>query len=105
MRLSHLPAICGDYRFFREKESFRNGIVKIAATKISAGVSTGIGDHEGKYKGKEIDDAGDEQFEIADDRSFAQMYRDIEEEGCSLSSMTISMYRKICVTNRHLAQG
>ena len=65
----------------REKESFRNGIVKIAATKISAGVSTGIGDHEGKYKGKEIDDAGDEQFEIADDRSFAQMYRDIEEEG------------------------
>ncbi len=36
---------------------------------------------KGKYKGKEIDDAGDEQFEIADDRSFAQMYRDIEEEG------------------------
>ncbi|SCK02529.1 2-iminoacetate synthase [uncultured Eubacterium sp.] len=65
----------------RENESFRNGIVKIAATKISAGVSTGIGDHEGKYEGKEIDDAGDEQFEIADGRSFAQMYNDIEEEG------------------------
>ncbi len=29
----------------RESESFRNGIVKIAATKVSAGVSTGIGDH------------------------------------------------------------
>ena len=30
----------------RESASFRNGIVKIAATKVSAGVSTGIGDHE-----------------------------------------------------------
>ncbi len=65
----------------RESESFRNGIVKIAATKISAGVSTGIGDHEEKYEGKEVDDAGDEQFEIADDRSFVQMYKDIEGEG------------------------
>ena len=65
----------------RENESFRNGIVKIAATKISAGVSTGIGDHEEKYEGKEVDDAGDEQFEIADDRSFSQMYSDIEGEG------------------------
>ncbi len=52
MRLSHLPAICGDYRFFQRKESFRNGIVKIAATKISAGVSTGIGDHEGQIQRK-----------------------------------------------------
>ena len=65
----------------REEESFRNGIVKIAATKISAGVSTGIGDHESKYEGKDAEDTGDEQFEIADDRSFEQMYRDIEEEG------------------------
>ena len=29
----------------RESKSFRDGIVKIAATKVSAGVSTGIGDH------------------------------------------------------------
>lgn len=65
----------------REEENFRNGIVKIAATKISAGVSTGIGDHESKYQGKDAEDTGDEQFEIADDRSFEQMYRDIEEEG------------------------
>lgn len=65
----------------REEENFRNGIVKIAATKISAGVSTGIGDHESKYEGKDAEDTGDEQFEIADDRSFEQMYRDIEEEG------------------------
>lgn len=37
----------------RESESFRNGIVKIAATKVSAGVSTGVGDHEKKYANKE----------------------------------------------------
>ncbi len=35
----------------RESAQFRNGIVKIAATKVSAGVSTGIGDHETKYSG------------------------------------------------------
>ena len=65
----------------REEEHFRDGIVKIAATKISAGVSTGIGDHESKYEGKEGEDTGDEQFEIADDRSFDQMYGDMEKEG------------------------
>ena len=66
----------------RESESFRNGIVKIAATKVSAGVSTGIGDHESKYSGKEDDTAkGDEQFEIDDDRSFEAMYKDMSGEG------------------------
>ena len=66
----------------RESESFRNGIVKIAATKVSAGVSTGIGDHESKYTGKESgSQEGDEQFEINDDRSFEKMYKDIESEG------------------------
>ncbi len=65
----------------RESESFRNGIVKIAATKISAGVSTGIGDHESKYTGKRSGAEGDEQFEINDGRSFRQMYRDMEQEG------------------------
>ena len=66
----------------RESESFRNGIVKIAATKISAGVSTGIGDHESKYSGKESDGAeGDEQFEINDTRSFDTMYKDMSAEG------------------------
>ena len=66
----------------RESAAFRNGIVKIAATKVSAGVSTGIGDHESKYTGKE-DDAvkGDEQFEIDDDRSFETMYKDMSGEG------------------------
>ena len=66
----------------RESARFRNGIVKIAATKVSAGVSTGIGDHESKYTGRESDTLqGDEQFEIDDSRSFSQMYRDIAEEG------------------------
>lgn len=66
----------------RESASFRNGIVKIAATKVSAGVSTGIGDHESKYSGKETDAAqGDEQFEIDDSRSLDKMYTDIRGEG------------------------
>ena len=65
----------------RESESFRNGITKICATKVSAGVSTGIGDHEEKYEGKEDADVGDEQFEINDDRSFDKMYQDMERGG------------------------
>lgn len=59
-----------------------NGIVKIAATKVSAGVSTGIGDHESKYSGKETDcKQGDEQFEIDDSRSLEKMYQDMSGEG------------------------
>ena len=66
----------------RESARFRDGIVKIAATKVSAGVSTGIGDHEEKYTGKATGaQQGDEQFEIADGRSFAQMYHDMDGEG------------------------
>ena len=66
----------------RESKEFRNGIVKIAATKVSAGVSTGIGDHESKYTGKESEaPEGDEQFEINDSRSFENMYKDMADEG------------------------
>lgn len=66
----------------RESASFRNGIVKIAATKVSAGVSTGIGDHESKYTGKENDgEEGDEQFEINDARSLDEMYDEMSKEG------------------------
>lgn len=66
----------------RESADFRNGIVKIAATKVSAGVSTGIGDHESKYSGKDSGSKqGDEQFEINDNRSLEHMYSDIEGEG------------------------
>ena len=73
---------CGITVSSRETAEFRNGIVKIAATKVSAGVSTGIGDHEQKYSGKEKgEEAGDEQFEISDGRSLNRMYKDIESEG------------------------
>lgn len=75
----------------RESRTFRDGIVKICATKISAGVSTGIGDHESKYSGKENHNShnsqnsqnaeGDEQFEINDSRSFSQMYADMSAGG------------------------
>ncbi len=65
----------------REQKHFRDGIIKIAATKISAGVSTGIGDHESKYTGKKEEDTGDEQFEISDGRSFDEMYKDVSSEG------------------------
>ena len=60
----------------RESASFRDGIVKIAATKVSAG------DHDSKYNGKENEEPqGDEQFEINDSRSLDKMYQDIAEEG------------------------
>lgn len=73
---------CGITVSSRESRSFRNGIVKICATKISAGVSTGIGDHESKYTGKNNNSiSGDEQFEINDERNFQQIYNDISEEG------------------------
>lgn len=71
----------------RESSEFRDGIVKIAATKVSAGVSTGIGDHEVKYSDNNKEhtcneqECGDEQFEINDSRSFESMYRDMSEKG------------------------
>lgn len=65
----------------RESAAFRNGIAKICATKISAGVSTGIGDHEEKYTGKDEERTGDEQFEICDTRSLEAMYADMVAEG------------------------
>ena len=52
--------------------------MNIAATKISAGVSTGIGSHSEDIEEK---DRGDEQFEISDARSFDEMYGDMEDEG------------------------
>lgn len=66
----------------RESAEFRRNIIKIAATKVSAGVSTGIGDHEDKYTGGNGNETGgDEQFEIADTRSLDRMYRDITSDG------------------------
>ena len=52
----------------RENQMFRDNIVKIAATKISAGVDVGIGGHSHEQK-------GDEQFEIDDGRSVDEIRR------------------------------
>ena len=59
------------------RESARNAIMKIAATKVSASVCVGIGGHL-ENDGSEM---GDEQFEITDGRSFDQMYSDIKSMG------------------------
>lgn len=61
----------------RESARYRNAIMKIAATKVSASVCVGIGGRL-ENDGSEM---GDEQFEITDGRSFDQMYSDIKSMG------------------------
>lgn len=53
----------------RERAGFRDNLVGIAATKISAGVSTGIGSHSDK-----IEEEGDDQFIISDGRNVREVY-------------------------------
>ena len=60
----------------RECERVRNNVIRIAATKISAGVSVGIGEHiEGN------DNVGDAQFEISAGRNVKEVFEAIESEG------------------------
>lgn len=59
----------------RERAEFRDNVIGIAATKISAGVNTGIGGH------LEEVDKGDAQFEIADLRNVDEIYNVILEKG------------------------
>ncbi|MCI8668143.1 MAG: 2-iminoacetate synthase ThiH [Lachnospiraceae bacterium] len=78
-----LQIICA-YRIFmpfasitistRECQQFRDNIIKIAATKISAGVGVGVGGHDGTKK-------GDEQFEISDARSVEEVHQAIIRQG------------------------
>ena len=73
-----LQVVCA-YRLFmpfasitvstRECARVRDNMVNIAATKISAGVSTGIGEHA-----DDIEEKGDDQCEISDDRSVKEVY-------------------------------
>lgn len=80
-----LQVVCA-YRLFmpyasitistRECERVRNNLISIAATKISAGVSVGIGEHAENEGTK-----GDGQFEIDDSRSVKQVYDAIKERG------------------------
>lgn len=79
-----LQIICA-YRIFmpfasitissRESAKFRDNIIKIAATKISAGVNVGIGGHS------QEEEKGDEQFEIDDGRTVDEIYHMIESSG------------------------
>ena len=81
-----LQIICA-YRIFlpfanitvstREMAKFRDNIINIAATKISAGVSTGIGSHCEEAEEKK----GDEQFEIADTRNVEEVFDAIKAKG------------------------
>ena len=81
----HLLQIICAYRIFmpfasitistRECERFRDNIIQIAATKISAGVNVGIGGHS------QEEEKGDEQFEISDGRSVDEIYQMIEDNG------------------------
>ncbi len=58
----------------RENAHFRNHVIQIAATKVSAGVSTGIGEHSGTAD-------GDSQFDIADNRTVDEMVAAIRAAG------------------------
>lgn len=60
----------------RESESFRNAVMKICATKVSAGVQVDVGGHSASNKHKSSD-----QFDINDTRSVAQMHADIIAQG------------------------
>lgn len=76
-----LQVVCA-YRLFmpfanitistRECARVRDNLVQIATTKISAGVSTGIGEHS-----QDNTDKGDAQFEISDTRSVDEVYHDL----------------------------
>lgn len=58
----------------RERQGFRDEVIKLGASKMSAGVSVGIGEHKGEKK-------GDEQFEISDDRSVKEILTMLENSG------------------------
>jgi 2-iminoacetate synthase len=51
----------------RERAGFRDHVLGMCATKISAGVSVGVGGHKAEEK-------GDEQFEISDSRSLNEVH-------------------------------
>jgi len=58
----------------RERPGFRDAAAGLTATKISAGVSVGVGGHSDEQK-------GDPQFVIADDRSVAEIRNMLAQNG------------------------
>ncbi|WP_298845212.1 2-iminoacetate synthase ThiH [Clostridium sp.] len=60
----------------RERAGFRDNVIGLAATKISAGVCVGIGGHIDNEEAK-----GDEQFEISDPRTVSEISDVIKDHG------------------------
>ena len=58
----------------RESAAFRDGAMHLGISKLSAGVSVGIGSHSGAQ-------SGDEQFEINDNRDVEAMRAAILKAG------------------------
>lgn len=84
VRESELLQVILAYRLFmpyagitistRERAVFRDHVIGLAATKISAGVRVGVGGHMEEKK-------GDEQFEISDPRSVYEVHQMILSRG------------------------
>ncbi len=58
----------------RERPGFRDNVVGLVANKASAGVNVGVGGHDEEQK-------GDQQFEISDERSVAEIHQMIVDKG------------------------
>ncbi|MBQ2275662.1 MAG: 2-iminoacetate synthase ThiH [Lachnospiraceae bacterium] len=58
----------------RERAGFRDNVIGMCATKISAGVKVSVGGHNSEAK-------GDEQFEISDPRTVSEVHQSILDHG------------------------
>ncbi|WP_307413980.1 2-iminoacetate synthase ThiH [Neobacillus ginsengisoli] len=58
----------------RERAGFRDHVIGMAATKMSAGVNVGVGGHNEEQK-------GDQQFEISDERTVNEVHQVILSKG------------------------
>lgn len=58
----------------RERAGFRDHVIGMAATKISAGVNVGVGGHNEEQK-------GDQQFQISDERTVNEVHQMILNKG------------------------
>lgn len=59
----------------RESKVVRDNLINICCTKISADSKTGVGEHS------DVEDVGDGQFEIDDNRTVQEVYEAIEKAG------------------------
>lgn len=58
----------------RERAGYRDNVIGLACTKMSAGVNVGVGGHDEEQK-------GDQQFEISDERSVSEVHQVILNKG------------------------